>query len=163
MSRESCVDRYQHEYEVLRCQLVVSATKYHVPAIYPDRYYAHKRGITRPRPCEVTELQDLKGDIGRRSRLTRLHLFSPCATAVGPASFRYSSKQVQPSCRKRPHDPANGNRSGDVSHTRGGGRPIRELLAPRRKEGARRGAHDAQQVVRHDRFQSCLPFENVST
>ena len=43
--------------------------------------------------------------------------------AVGPAAFRYSAKQISPNCRKRPHDPADRDGSGDVGNTRGGGRP----------------------------------------
>ena len=43
--------------------------------------------------------------------------------AVGPAAFRHSAEQVSSSCRKRPHDPADCDGSGDVGDPRGGSRP----------------------------------------
>ena len=93
-------------------------------ALRPSQIRASAAELALMIPDAFQPAQSVRGsEDARRHHCGRARQADRHRHAVGPAAFRGSAEQISPSCRKRPHDPADRDGSGDVGHPRGGGRP----------------------------------------
>ena len=84
-------------------------------ALRPSQIRASAAGIGADDSGRLQSAQSVRGfEDARRHHRRRARPVDRHRHPVGPAAFRRFAKQISPSCRKRPHDPADRNRSGDV-------------------------------------------------